>query len=201
LKPAALDAAYGNRPVSFQILLRLRPGNDEKGHNRWKAAASAIADEDSTQKNSSARFELEENPGMRNALKLLRTLQLTLLGSVVLYAIVGEVVGPLRGSANPTLSYVLTTVGVAVVGMILVVRRTLVLRSAITLAEKPEDSLTLNHWKTGYIATYALCEALALFGLILRFMGFGFQQSVPFYVSGFVLLFFFGPREPSQKTA
>jgi hypothetical protein len=201
LKPAALDAAYGNRPVSFQILLRLRPENDEKGHNRWKAAASAIADEDSTQKNSSARFELEENPGMRNALKLLRTLQLTLLGSVVLYAIVGEVVGPLRGSANPTLSYVLTTVGVAVVGMILVVRRTLVLRSAITLAEKPEDSLTLNHWKTGYIATYALCEALALFGLILRFMGFGFQQSVPFYVSGFVLLFFFGPREPSQKTA
>jgi hypothetical protein len=75
------------------------------------------------------------------------------------------------------------------------------LRSAITLAEKPEDSLTLNHWKTGYIATYALCETLALFGLILRFMGFGFQQSVPFYVSGFVLLFFFGPREPSQKTA
>jgi hypothetical protein len=32
-KPAALDAAYGNRPVSFQIFLRLRPGNDQKGHN------------------------------------------------------------------------------------------------------------------------------------------------------------------------
>ena len=113
---------------------------------------------------------------MRNALKLLRTLQLTLLGSIVLYAIVGEVVGPFRGTANPTLSYVLTTVGVAVVGMILVVRRTLVLRSATTLAERPEDALTLNHWKTGYIATYALCETLSLFGLILRFMGFGLQH-------------------------
>jgi hypothetical protein len=137
---------------------------------------------------------------MSKALKLLRTVQRTLLGSIVLYAIVGEVVGPLGASANPTLSYVLTTVGVAVVGMILVVRRTLVLRSAITLAEKPEDGLTLNHWKTGYIATYALCETLALFGLILRFMGFGFQQSVPFYVGGFVLLFFFGPRQPSPQT-
>ena len=144
---------------------------------------------------------MKENAGVSNALKLLRTLQLTLLGSIVLYAIVGEVVGPLRGSANPTLSYVLTTVGVAVVGIILVVRRTLVLRSATALAERPEDSLTLNHWKTGYIATYALCETLALFGLILRFMGFGFQQSVPFYVGGFVLLFFFGPKEPSQQTA
>jgi hypothetical protein len=138
---------------------------------------------------------------MAQALRLLRTLQRTLLGSVVLYAIVGEVVGPLRRSANPTLSYILTTVAVAVVGMILVVRRTLVLRSATTLAEKPDDGLTLNHWKTGYIATYALCESLALFGLILRFMGSGFQQSLPFYVGGFVLLFFFGPREPSHQTA
>lgn len=138
---------------------------------------------------------------MARALRLLRTVQLTLLGSVVLYAIVGEVVGPLRGSANPTLSYILTTVAVAVVGMILVVRRTLVLRSATTLAEKPDDGLSLNHWKTGYIATYALCETLALFGLILRFMGFSFQQSVPFYVGGFVLLFFFGPRAPSHQTA
>jgi hypothetical protein len=32
-------------------------------------------------------------------------------------------------------------------------------------------------------------------------MGFGFQQSVPFYLGGFVLLFFFGPREPSQQAA
>jgi hypothetical protein len=46
------------------------------------------------------------------------------------------------------------------------------------------------------VATYALCEGPALFGLILRFMGCNFQQSLPFYMGGFVLLFFFGPREP-----
>jgi hypothetical protein len=35
-KPAALDAAYGNRPVSFQIFLRLRPGSSahEQAHAR-----------------------------------------------------------------------------------------------------------------------------------------------------------------------
>ena len=32
-KPAALDAAYGNRPVSFQIFLRFRPGKAEGHHS------------------------------------------------------------------------------------------------------------------------------------------------------------------------
>jgi hypothetical protein len=32
-KPAALDAAYGNFPVSFQILLRVRPGLRSDGHH------------------------------------------------------------------------------------------------------------------------------------------------------------------------
>jgi hypothetical protein len=32
-KPAALDAAYGNRPVSFQIFLRARPGLQTAGHS------------------------------------------------------------------------------------------------------------------------------------------------------------------------
>jgi hypothetical protein len=31
-KPAVLDAAYGNYPVSFQIFLRVRPGLQESGH-------------------------------------------------------------------------------------------------------------------------------------------------------------------------
>jgi hypothetical protein len=63
--------------------------------------------------------------------------------------------------------------------MIFVVRRTLVLRSAESLASRPDDPLTLSHWKTGYLATYGLCEALALSGIVLRFLGFNFQQSVP----------------------
>jgi hypothetical protein len=121
-----------------------------------------------------------------------------MLGSILLYAVVGEVLGSSAQAANPSLSYVFTTAGVAIVGVIFVVRRTLVLRSAESLASHPDDSLTLNHWKSGYIATYALCEALALFGLVLRFTGCRFEQSLPFYIGGFVLLFFFGPRQPVE---
>jgi F0F1-type ATP synthase membrane subunit c/vacuolar-type H+-ATPase subunit K len=100
-------------------------------------------------------------------------------------------------AVDPALSYLFSTLAVAIVGAIFVVRRTLVLRAAESLATQPEDNLSLNHWRTGYIATYALCEALALFGLIQRFLGCTLQQSALYYLGGFVLLFFFRPRQPA----
>jgi hypothetical protein len=133
---------------------------------------------------------------MRGTVRRLRMVQWTMLGSILLYAVVGKIINSRARAADPSLNYIFTTAGVAVVGMIFVVRRTLVLRSAEDLASRPDDSIRLSHWKSGYIVTYALCEALALFGLVLRFLGFTFQQSLPFYVAGFVLLFFFGPRDP-----
>jgi hypothetical protein len=134
---------------------------------------------------------------MRGTIRTLRTVQWTMLGSILVCAVISKVLRARATVADPSLSYVFTTAGVAVVGIIFVVRRTLVLRSAQSLAAHPDDPVTVNHWRNGYIVTYALCEALALFGLILRFTGDNFQQSLPYYIGGFVLLFFFGPREPA----
>lgn len=134
---------------------------------------------------------------MQGTLRTLRTIQWAMLGSVLLYAAVGEFLGSKARAANPSLSYFFTTAGVAIVGAIFVVRRTLVLRSAEELVSHPDDSLTLNHWKSGYIATYALCEALALFGLVLQFTGCSLLQAAPYYIASFILLFFFGPRQPA----
>jgi cytochrome b561 len=137
---------------------------------------------------------------MNQTVKLLRTVQWSMLASILLYGIVGEVVGRARG-IDPSLTYVFTILGVAIVGVIFVVRRTLVLRAAESLAAHPEDNLSLNHWRTGYLASYALCEALALCGLIQRILGGSLGQSMPYYLSGFVLLFFFRPREPENDSA
>lgn len=134
---------------------------------------------------------------MAQALKTLRAVQWAMLASILLYGAVGELAGPVARAVDPALSYVFTTLGVAIVGVIFVVRRTLVLRAAASLATHPDDGISLNHWRTGYFATYALCEALALFGLVLRFLGSTFQQCVPYYIGGFVLLFFFRPRRPA----
>jgi hypothetical protein len=133
---------------------------------------------------------------MRRALRTLRAVQWAMLGSILLYAVAGEVLGSGGRAVDPSLSYFFSTASVAIVGVIFVVRRTLVLRSAESLAIHPDDLATLHHWRSGYLVTYALCEALALFGLIQRFMGFNLEQSLPYYVGGAVLLFFFGPKEP-----
>ncbi|MFZ0321810.1 MAG: hypothetical protein WAL56_21985 [Candidatus Sulfotelmatobacter sp.] len=133
---------------------------------------------------------------MRGTIRTLRVTQWGMLASILLYAAASEAMKPRTSAAYPSLNYFFTTAGVAIVGVIFVVRRTLVLRSAESLAANPDDRLAVSHWKNGYIVTYALCEALALFGLILRFTGVNFQQSLPFYIGGFVLLIFFGPREP-----
>ncbi|MFZ0862563.1 MAG: hypothetical protein ABR881_09275 [Candidatus Sulfotelmatobacter sp.] len=135
---------------------------------------------------------------MIRALKTLRAVQWAMVASIVLYGIVGEVLGPVSRGVDPTLSYLFATLSVAIVGAIFVVRRTLVLRAAESLTTRPEDSLSLNHWRTGYLATYALCEALALFGLVLRFRGGPLQASVTYYLGGFVLLLFFRPRLPAS---
>jgi F0F1-type ATP synthase membrane subunit c/vacuolar-type H+-ATPase subunit K len=134
---------------------------------------------------------------MTRALKTLRAVQWAMLASILLYGIVGEVSGPVARAVDPALSYLFSTLAVAIVGAIFVVRRTLVLRAAAGLARQPDDSLSLNQWRTGYLTTYALCEALALFGLIQRFMGCNLQQSALYYAGGFVLLVFFRPRLPA----
>jgi len=135
---------------------------------------------------------------MTRALKTLRAVQWSMLASILLYVAVGEILGPRVRGVDTTLSYLFSTLAVGIVGTIFVVRRTLVLRAADTLASHPDDIISLSHWRTGYIATYALCEALALFGLVLRFRGSSMQQSLLFYIGGFVLLFFFRPVQPEN---
>jgi len=133
---------------------------------------------------------------MERAIKTLRAVQWALLGSVVLYVGLAEVIRPIAPGINPTISYLFTTLAVAVIGAIFVVRRTLVFRAAASLAGQPGDALSLKQWMTGFIATYALCEMLAFVGLIQRLLGGSLPQSVPYFLGAFILLIFFWPRLP-----
>jgi hypothetical protein len=136
---------------------------------------------------------------MDTTVRLLRAVQAVMLLAIVLYVLLGEKMGSIPRMTDPTIFYALSMVTVTIVGVILVVRRTLVAQSATILRSRPEDAATLGRWRAGYVMTYALSEAIALFGLVLRMIGFSLSQVAPFYIAGFILLFFFWPRRPSNS--
>jgi len=53
----------------------------------------------------------------------------------------------------------------------------------------------------GSIASFALCEAVGLFGLVLRILGEMLEQAAPFYGAAFFLLMIFFPRNPANGSA
>jgi len=138
---------------------------------------------------------------MDAAIKIVRLIQVAMLVSVALFVVLGEVVGSIPKLSNPTLFYALSLATITIVGVILVVRRTLVLQSATMLASRPNDAASLNRWRAGYVMTYALSESIGLFGLVLRLIGFTLSQVWSFYIAAFILLLFFGPRRPLSEAA
>lgn len=136
---------------------------------------------------------------MATAYRTVRLIQISMLASIVLYVVVAEKIPHPHIVPNATMFYAISFVSISIVGAILVVRRTLVLPSEVLLQQKPENSVSLARWKSGYIVTYALCEALALFGFVLQFVGFELGHVWPFYFGGFILILFFGPRVPRPE--
>ena len=134
---------------------------------------------------------------MDTAVKTLQIVRGAMLASVILYFFIAEKLAS-TGSPNPVILYAVTAMAVSLVAVLFVMRRILVLPSAAALATQPGDATALSRWRTGHLLTYCLCEAIALYGLVLRFLGFGSFQVAPFYLAGFLLLLFYVPRAPSN---
>jgi hypothetical protein len=122
--------------------------------------------------------------------------QMSMLTSIVLLTGVGEIASHSVPSSS-TIFYVLTLLAVSTLGVAVAVRRTLIFPCEAQLREKPNDRLLLSRKRAGYIVLFALCEALAAFGLLLRMSGFALSYVWGFYASGFLLMILFSP--PSLK--
>ena len=136
---------------------------------------------------------------MEASLKMLRTVCIAMLVSILLYVFVGErTPHPVRPT-NLVFYYAMTFMAVGMIAAIFLLRRVMVIRAERILAHNAEDSVSLNRWRAGYIVTFALSEAIALYGFVLRFLSFSLAQVMPFYVAGFVLLVIFRPRRASNE--
>jgi F0F1-type ATP synthase membrane subunit c/vacuolar-type H+-ATPase subunit K len=136
---------------------------------------------------------------MEISIRLLRTVQVAMLISIGLYAFICEVYGPIPKEVPLTFIHTMVALAVCTIGAVLVVRRVIVKPAESILAANPENIAVLNRWRTGYMATFALSEAVVIFGVVSRFVGISFSQVVPFFLAGFILMLFFGPRRPPMR--
>jgi hypothetical protein len=139
--------------------------------------------------------------GMGSAVRLVRQVQIGMLVTIALYAVVGErLAGKIAQDPANALFHALSFISISLVGATVVIRRTLVLPSEVLLKERSDDTVAVARWRTGYLFLYALCEMLGLFGLILRMSGFTLGNVWGFYLGGFLLLLLYSPRHAALST-
>lgn len=95
---------------------------------------------------------------------------------------------------NPVVYGALVVMALFLVGAIVLIRNLMLQRSMDQLALRPGDSGLLRRWYQGYVIIFCLCEAIVLYGFVLRFMGATLLQSVPFYLGGLALMLCFAPK-------
>ena len=79
---------------------------------------------------------------------------------------------------------------------VFVIRTKMVGKFETLLAIQPDDKFVLSKWRSAYVLMWALCDAIALYGLTLRYLGFTMTQVIPFFAAGFVLMLVSPVRRP-----
>jgi hypothetical protein len=130
--------------------------------------------------------------GARRALQIIRA---TMLFSILIYGVMIKLL-PSNARPNLTIYYVIIVVAVWILVGLFRFRRKLIKPSESILVNNPGDPLALKQWRTGYLLTYAFSEAIAVYGILLHFLGFGTAQVLPFLIVGAVLILFYSPRLP-----
>ena len=134
---------------------------------------------------------------MESARRGLQVVRLAMLISIVLYFIIAAQI-PAHIAPNPLIFRVLALLAVANLGLVLFLRRIFISNPAEVLRSSPEDSSALAKWKSGQLLTWAFAEAIALYGLVLHFLGFAILQVAPFFLAGALLIVIFAPNLPDS---
>jgi len=134
---------------------------------------------------------------MDTSIRQLRIIQIALLISIVLYVFVA-LHAPVRSQGISLMILCLALLSGAMAIAVLVIRTKMVGKFEAVLATQPEDKLVLSKWRSAYVLMWALCEAIALYGLTLRYLGFTMIQVIPFFAAGFVLMLVFPARRPEM---
>jgi FtsH-binding integral membrane protein len=134
------------------------------------------------------------------ALKFIRTVWSVMIISLLLFPAIAEKTGPASHNTSRGLFFAITLPALLLVASWRVPRVKYIREGARRLAQHPGDARALRRWQTGHIISFMLSEAVALYGLILRYEGFSSADVVAFSAAGFMLMLFSAPRAPRVQS-
>ncbi|HKR85006.1 MAG TPA: hypothetical protein VJS37_12690 [Terriglobales bacterium] len=134
---------------------------------------------------------------MESARRGLRIVRFAMLISIALYFGMARMI-PSHASPNPLIFRVIALFAFANLGALVWLRKLLVAIPFQVLRSRPEDAAALGKWKSGQLITWALGESIALYGLILHFLGFSMGSVIPFFLAGASLILIFPPSLPDR---
>jgi hypothetical protein len=125
--------------------------------------------------------------------KFIPTVRFILAGAILMYVFA---VLRLPSSATPNLIVfkAVTLMAVSMTILIFVRGRLQVFPAEAIVRDQPQDAKALARLRQGYLVTYTLSLSIALYGVGLHFLGFSRSQVAPFFIAGFLLILFYGPK-------
>ncbi|MGH9602477.1 MAG: hypothetical protein ACRD24_08820 [Terriglobales bacterium] len=133
---------------------------------------------------------------MEDKLRILRVIHAALLLSCFIYAVIGEAIGPAEPKDVKLFLMVFGFLGVTDIGIAMLLRPRFVGEPEEILRRAPNDASALQRWLTGHFILYAMCESVAILGLVLRIVGATLVQVMPFYGAAVLLMLVWMPRRP-----
>ncbi|MBZ5702275.1 MAG: hypothetical protein LAN84_10550 [Acidobacteriia bacterium] len=137
---------------------------------------------------------------LQTALRDLRIIHGVMLVSVLLYMLVIFQIHPSEGHLSPVIPEAITVCCAAEIAVALVLRARLLAPCMETLRSNPDDAQALGRWREGNLVSITLAQSVALFGLVLKFLGASWFVGGPFFATAIFLLLIWTPRIdlPSQ---
>ncbi len=135
---------------------------------------------------------------MDSARRMLQAVRIAFIAVIVTYFFIVNGV-PSHTPPNPTMLVVLVALACVDIVALLILRQILVIRPEQQLLLNAADVKALATWKAGHIVMYAMALSVAIYGLLLHFLGFPIRQVIPFFAVAILLLALLPPRSLESR--
>lgn len=133
---------------------------------------------------------------LESAVRGVRLVHLVMVASVPLYGLMAQVVKLEMSEVPQAVLYLFVAMAAGNLVLAAMLRRQMVDSAEEALQRDAQDKAALVKWRSGNVVSFALCEAVALFGLALKLLRGSWAEAGPFLLVSLVVLLMWTPRPP-----